>query len=121
MKQGARTALAGILCVAAFSRGGLAQAPPASILQIDVANNVLYDEDVSDVSKFATDPNAASDSHSRKNFNRVVGVADIVAVNGEPDPPVRPSPTPAISLLSLRSSRRRQGRSCRCLQEVLVR
>ena len=41
------------------------------ILQIDVANNVLYNEDTSDVSKFATDPKATvADSHSAKNFNR---------------------------------------------------
>jgi uncharacterized protein (TIGR03437 family) len=79
-----KTALATALCAAACSRLGLAQVAPPSILQIDVANNVLYDEDTPDVSKFATDPNVSTDSHSSKNFNRAVGVADIVAVNGQP-------------------------------------
>jgi uncharacterized protein (TIGR03437 family) len=79
-----RTVLATALCAAAFSQPGLAQLAPPSILQIDVANNVLYQEDTSDVSKFATNPNVAADSHSAKNFNRALGVADIVAVNGQP-------------------------------------
>jgi uncharacterized protein (TIGR03437 family) len=79
-----KTALATALCAAAFAQVGGAQAPLASILLIDVANHVLYNEDASDVSKFATDPNVAADSHSSKNFNRAVGVADIVAVNGQP-------------------------------------
>ena len=79
-----KTVLATALCAAAFSQPGSAQVAPPSILQIDVANNVLYQEDTSDVSKFATNPNVAADSHSAKNFNRAVGVADIVAVNGQP-------------------------------------
>jgi hypothetical protein len=79
-----KTALATALCAAAFSQPGRAQVPPPSILQIDVANNVLYAEDTSDVSRFATDPNATSVVHGAKNFNRAVGVADIVAINGQP-------------------------------------
>ncbi len=79
-----KTVLTAVLCAAAFSQPGLAQVAAPSILQIDVANNVLYQEDTSDVSKFATNPNVAADSHSAKNFNRAVGVADIVAVNGLP-------------------------------------
>ena len=79
-----KTALAATLFAAVFSQAGLAQIPPASILQIEVANNVLYDEDTGDVTKFARDPNAAADSHSVNNFARAVGVADIVAVNGQP-------------------------------------
>ncbi len=79
-----KTVLATALCAAAFSQPGLAQVAAPSILQIDVANNVLYQEDTSDVSKFATNPNVTADSHGAKNFNRAVGVADIVAVNGQP-------------------------------------
>jgi uncharacterized protein (TIGR03437 family) len=79
-----KAALAVTLCAAAASQAGLAQVPPPSILQIDVASNVLYVEDTGDVSKFAGDPNVAADSHSSKNFNRIVDVADIVAVNGQP-------------------------------------
>jgi uncharacterized protein (TIGR03437 family) len=76
--------LATALCAAAFSQPGSAQVAPPSILQIDVANNVLYQEDTSDVTKFATNPSVAADSHGAKNFNRALGVADIVAVNGQP-------------------------------------
>ena len=76
--------LAATACAAALSQSSVAQAPQASILQIDVANNVLYDEDVSDVTKFATNPNVTPDSHGAKNFARAMGVADIVAVNGQP-------------------------------------
>src|ERR1700693_696819 len=83
-----KTTLAMVLCVAACTRLGLAQVAPASVLRIDVANNVLYQEDTSDVSKFATDPNVTVALtvalNGAKNFNRAVGVADIVAVNGQP-------------------------------------
>ena len=77
-------ALATMLCAAAFPQTGLAQTPPPSILQIDVANNVLYDQDTSDVTKYATNANATPDSHVQKNFGRALGIADIVAVNGQP-------------------------------------
>jgi uncharacterized protein (TIGR03437 family) len=79
-----KAALAATLWAAAFAQTGLAQVPPASILQIDVANNVLYDEDTGDVTKFARNPNATADSHSVNNFARAVAIADIVAVNGQP-------------------------------------
>jgi uncharacterized protein (TIGR03437 family) len=79
-----KIALATALCAAACRQPGLAQVAAPSILQIDVANNVLYDEDVSDVTKFATDPNVTPDSHGAKNFARALGVADMVAVNGQP-------------------------------------
>ncbi len=79
-------ALAATLWAAAFSQTGLAQVAPPSILQIDVANNVLYQEDTSDVSQFATAPKATAPAraHGANNFNRAVGLADIVAVNGLP-------------------------------------
>ena len=79
-----KAALAATLCAAAFSQPGLAQVPPASILTIDVANQVLYDQDTSDVTKYATNPNATPDSHVQTNFGRALGIADIVAVNGQP-------------------------------------
>ena len=81
-----KAALASALCAAALSQTGLAQVPPASILQIDVANKVLYLEDTSDVSQFATAPKATAPAraHGANNFNRAVNVADIVAVNGLP-------------------------------------
>src|SRR5262245_51302366 len=77
-----KTGLAAALCTAAFSQSGLAQVPPASVLRIDTVNAVLYLDDTSDVSKFATDPNVAAATSSR-NFNRAVAFADIQAVNGQ--------------------------------------
>src|SRR5271165_6691957 len=79
-----KTALATALCAVAFSQPGRAQVPPPSILQINVANNVLYLEDTGDATKFARNPNVVADAHSVNNFGRGVGVADIVAVNGQP-------------------------------------
>ena len=61
-----KTALATALCAAACSQLGLAQVAPPSILQIDVANNVLYQEDTSDVSKFATDPKVSRRPRARR-------------------------------------------------------
>ena len=63
----------------ALTRG---QATPPTILEIDVENSVIYYEDISDVSKFATDPNGTTASPP-KNFGFNVYIADIVAVNGE--------------------------------------
>jgi len=74
-------ALAAALC-AVFSQPGLAQVPPASVLRIDTVNAVGYAEDTADVSKFATDPNVTTAATTR-NFNRVVALADIQAVNGQ--------------------------------------
>src|ERR1700692_3158147 len=79
-----KTALAAALCAAAFSQPGLAQVATPSILQIDVANNVLYQEDTSDVSKFATDPNAAAVGQGAKNFYPAVVVAELMGTNGQP-------------------------------------
>lgn len=81
-----KTVLATVLWAAACSRLGIAQVAGPSILQIDVANNVLYLEDTSDVTKFATSPNVTphAGDHGANNFNRGVGVADIVAINGQP-------------------------------------
>jgi uncharacterized protein (TIGR03437 family) len=77
-----KTVLATLFCVGASS--GLAFAQVAlSILQIDTANHVVYFEDTSDLSKFATDPNAVTPV-APKNFNRALGIADILAVNDQP-------------------------------------
>jgi hypothetical protein len=71
------------ICAAACSQPGLAQVAPPSILQIDLANNVLYTPDTSDLSKYATDPNVTTPIAAR-NFLKAQGIADIVAVNGQP-------------------------------------
>jgi uncharacterized protein (TIGR03437 family) len=76
-----KTTLATALCAAACSQLGLAQVAAPSILQIDIANHVLYLEDT-DVSKFATDSKVTTTVHVG-NFQRGSAIADIVAVNGQ--------------------------------------
>ena len=78
-----KTALATALCAAAYSQPGLAQAQPATILTIDVDNAVVYTYDISDYSKFATDPNITTPIAGRPFFTRIA-VGDIVAVNDKP-------------------------------------
>ena len=77
-----KTALATAVCAGACSGLALAQVVAPSILQIDTANHVVYFEDTPDPSKFATDPNVATPV-APKNFNRALGVADIVAINDQ--------------------------------------
>ncbi len=76
-----KTAVATALCAAGCSQLGLAQVTAASIVQIDIANHVLYFAD-SDISKFGTDANVTTPAPP-KSFGRGVGIADIVAVNGQ--------------------------------------
>jgi hypothetical protein len=70
--------------VAALCGSGAAQSVPASILQIDIDNYTAYVNDVGDLSKLASDPNATTSTAAAKTFATLVGVADIVAVNGRP-------------------------------------
>ena len=79
-----KTALAMALCAAACSQFSSAQVAPPVILQIDLTNNVVYFQDTTDVSKYATDPNVTPPTAIPRNFYRVEGIADIVAVNGQP-------------------------------------
>jgi hypothetical protein len=72
-----------ILLVTVCCRHAEGQAAPASILVVDVDNIVQYHEDISDVSKFATNPNITP-AVIPKNFHGVVIIGDIVAVNGQP-------------------------------------
>src|SRR4051812_30387777 len=72
------------LCAAACSQISSAQVAPPVILQIDMTNNVLYFQDTSDISKYATEPNVTPPTAIPRNFYRVEGIADIVAVNGQP-------------------------------------
>ena len=66
----------------------LAQAPPPSILTIDVANFVLYNGDISDVLAFAKNPNITPSKigpgTGSGEFSVTTVLADIVAVNGQP-------------------------------------
>jgi hypothetical protein len=76
-------AVAIIVLMAAHGGVAMAQSPPPAILTIDLENFVLYQTDVSDISKYATDP-SATPSVLPKNFFVETLLADIVAVNGQP-------------------------------------
>ena len=80
-----KTSLAMALWAAACSQLSLAQVTAPSILQIDLADHVLYFQDAFDLSKFATEPNATPAGTVLgpiRNFPRTTGIADIVAING---------------------------------------
>jgi uncharacterized protein (TIGR03437 family) len=72
-----------VLLLAAYCTLGKGQVPPATILEVAVENSVRYQEDVSDLSKFATDPKVTT-AVPPKNFFFRVNIGDIVAVNGQP-------------------------------------
>jgi hypothetical protein len=81
-----KTAFAATLC-AAFSAPGLAQVAPATTLQVDVENFVVYTYDVTDSSRFATDQSRTTSSlglqqGGLRTFTPFIGIADIIAVNG---------------------------------------
>jgi hypothetical protein len=59
-----------------------AQAAPSAILYVDVENFVQYCGDVSNYSQLAA--NGSQTSCTLRTFGEVVGLADIVAVNGKP-------------------------------------
>lgn len=61
----------------------LGQAMPPAILEIDVENFVDYQEDLSDPSKFGTNPNVTPPGRF-KGFGVATVLGDIVAVNGQP-------------------------------------
>jgi hypothetical protein len=71
-----------VLLVAVHCTLALGQAPPA-IFEIDVANYVEYQSDISDPSKLATNP-SITPSVQPRNFFEATALADIVAVNGQP-------------------------------------
>ena len=62
---------------------GWGQSAPATILQVDIENWVEYVYDTPDTAKWATNPDKTP-AALPKNFTLQTGIADIVAVNGEP-------------------------------------
>src|SRR5437879_12291780 len=83
-----RTALATALCALAWSQPGLAQVAPPITLQVDVENFVVYTYDVTDASKFATDPSRTTSSlglqqGGLKTFTPIIGIAEIVSRSEE--------------------------------------
>ena len=84
MIRKAETIAMTLLLVALYCNSGLAQAPPTTILRIDLENFVVYNDDTSDPYKFATDPNATTSAVLPGTFHPGVFIGDIVAVNGQP-------------------------------------
>lgn len=89
MRVKAKVVAMTVLLAAVCCKSGFGQATPTTILEIDVENYVQYFHDITDLSKFATDPNAVpagflTNSPFARNFGEVIGIGDIVAVNGQP-------------------------------------
>jgi hypothetical protein len=76
-----KTFAAAVLAVSAFCSMARGQTPV--ILTIDTEAVVEYQADISDVSKYATNPNIVPAAPIR-NFTPATPLGDIVAVNGEP-------------------------------------
>jgi hypothetical protein len=72
-----------VLLLAAYGSLARGQAPPQTTLVVDLQNVVEYQADISDSSKFATNP-SLTPSAGFKNFGVVTLLGDIVAVNGQP-------------------------------------
>ena len=70
-------------CGAAFSLTGYGQTQPATLIQVDVANNAFYNYDTFDNTKLAGNPSATTPV-AAPNFQMVLGLGDIVAINGKP-------------------------------------
>jgi uncharacterized protein (TIGR03437 family) len=83
MIRKAETLAMAVLLVAVFCNLTLGQATPPAILEVDVENVVEYQDDISDPSKFASNPNVTR-SVPPRNFVPAVVLGDIVAVNGQP-------------------------------------
>lgn len=79
----ANTLVPGILLGALWCAPGFGQPTQPAILQIDIENWVQYVEDTTDFSKFASNLNPTPAATPR-NFAVHLGIADIVAVNGQP-------------------------------------
>jgi uncharacterized protein (TIGR03437 family) len=84
MNSAVRSAFATIcLAAAGMITASFAQTPPVAVLQVDVENFRHYQYDVSDYTKFASDP-SKTNAVNAKNFPERISFADIVSVNGKP-------------------------------------
>jgi uncharacterized protein (TIGR03437 family) len=83
MIRKSETIVTAVLLGSLLCRAGWGENAPAAILQVDIENWVEYFDDTPDVSKLATNPNPTPPSVP-KNFAVHIGIADIVAVNGQP-------------------------------------
>jgi hypothetical protein len=55
-----------------------------AVLEVEVANRIFYVADTPDITKFATVPNPVFPLGPGHTFATVIGIGDIVAVNGKP-------------------------------------
>jgi uncharacterized protein (TIGR03437 family) len=79
----AETLATTVLLMAAYCSLAAGQALPPAILEVDVENVVQYQEDLSDPSKFGTNPEVTPTGQFKK-FGVATVLGDIVAVNGQP-------------------------------------
>src|SRR4051812_16352331 len=82
MRLNSSKMLLAAVCAAVCGPGARAQTTPV-VLQVELANIVGYQEDTSDVSKFASAA-GVTPSAAVRNFAFQEHLADIVAVNGKP-------------------------------------
>lgn len=73
-----------VLSIAVAYNLARGQAPPPTILTIDVANYVEYQGDIYDPLTFAKNPNITPPAQMPANFPVVTILGDIVAINGKP-------------------------------------
>jgi len=78
-----RTLALTALFAVVYCQSAFGQAAPATILDVELANFVVYFNDVNDYPRLATDANRTTVTQPR-NFSRSIGIADIVSVNGKP-------------------------------------
>jgi uncharacterized protein (TIGR03437 family) len=78
-----RNLFCAMLGIATCGRLAFGQAPPITLLKLDIDNYVSYINDVSEFSKLASDPNKTT-SLPFRTFGTIVQIADIVAVNDKP-------------------------------------
>ena len=84
-----RIALTATLCLAVSTDYSLGEASAVTTLEVDVENFVVYVYDLTDPSKLATDQSRTTSPLGAqpgglKAFTPLIGIADIVAVNGAP-------------------------------------
>jgi hypothetical protein len=71
------------LLILAGAATALAQPDRGVLLTVDTRNYVIYWEDIADPAKFATSSTAVPAQRAR-NFDRGLGIGDIVSINGSP-------------------------------------
>src|ERR1041385_860616 len=72
-----------ILLLTVYSNLAAGQSPPPTILEVELDNVVEYQTDISDLSRFGTNPDITRASPP-KNFSTSYAIGDIVRVNGQP-------------------------------------